>query len=149
MPMGLSEMVEKAIAKVEAISAQEVRAGLDSGEVDLVIDVREPNEWSAGHIPGAINVPRGMLELRADPESPVADHALSANKDARRGRLLPEGTGRQVTARGSNSRGHGVLERRRDAGRLRGVARRTTAGWVVPRGCWAAERHIPGAQTVL
>ena len=83
MPMGLSEMVEKAIAKVEAISAQDVRAGLDSGEVDLVIDVREPNEWSAGHIPGAINVPRGMLELRADPESPVADHALSANKDAR------------------------------------------------------------------
>jgi rhodanese-related sulfurtransferase len=83
MPMGLSEMVEMAIAKVEAISAQDVRAGLDSGEVDLVIDVREPNEWSAGHIPGAINVPRGMLELRADPESPVADHALSANKDAR------------------------------------------------------------------
>ena len=83
MPMGLSEMVEMAIAKVEAISAQDVRAGLDSGEVDLVIDVREPNEWSAGHIPGAINVPRGMLELRADPESPAADHALSANKDAR------------------------------------------------------------------
>jgi rhodanese-related sulfurtransferase len=83
MPLGLSEMVEKAIAKVEAISAQDVRAGLNSGEVDLVIDVREPNEWSAGHIPGAINVPRGMLELRADPESPAADPALSANKDAR------------------------------------------------------------------
>jgi rhodanese-related sulfurtransferase len=83
MPLGLSEMVEKAIAKVEAISAQDVRAGLDSGEVDLVIDVREPNEWSEGHIPGAINVPRGMLELRADPDSPAADPALSANKDAR------------------------------------------------------------------
>jgi rhodanese-related sulfurtransferase len=83
MPLGLSEMVEKAIANVEAVSAQSVRAGLDSGEVDLVIDVREPDEWGAGHIPGAINVPRGMLELRADPASPAADPTLSANKDAR------------------------------------------------------------------
>jgi rhodanese-related sulfurtransferase len=83
MPLGLRDMVEEALAKVEAISAQAVRDGLDRGDVDVVIDVREPTEWSAGHIPGAINVPRGMLELRADPESPAADPALSANRDAR------------------------------------------------------------------
>jgi rhodanese-related sulfurtransferase len=83
MPLGLKEMVEEALANVEAISAQGVRDGLGRGEVDVVLDVREPNEWHAGHVPGAINVPRGMLELRADPLSPVADPALSANKDAR------------------------------------------------------------------
>jgi rhodanese-related sulfurtransferase len=83
MALGLKDMVAKALETVEGISAGSVREGLDSGEVDLVIDVREPNEWNAGHIPGAINVPRGMLELRADPDSPAADPALSANRDAR------------------------------------------------------------------
>ena len=83
MPLGLKDMVAKALETVEGISARSVREGLDSGEVDIVIDVREPNEWNAGHIPGAINVPRGMLELRADPESPAADPALATNQDAR------------------------------------------------------------------
>ena len=83
MAMGLKEMVQEALASVEAISAQDVKERLDSGDVDLVIDVREPKEWEGGHVPGAINVPRGMLELRADPDSPATDPALSANRDAR------------------------------------------------------------------
>jgi rhodanese-related sulfurtransferase len=83
MAMGLKEMVQEALASVEAVSARDLREGLDRGEVDLVIDVREPNEWEGGHVPGAINVPRGMLELRADPESPATDPALSGDKDAR------------------------------------------------------------------
>jgi rhodanese-related sulfurtransferase len=83
MAMGLKEMMQEALASVEAISAQDVKERLDSGDVDLVIDVREPKEWEGGHVPGSMNVPRGMLELRADPESPATDPALSANKDAR------------------------------------------------------------------
>lgn len=31
---------------------------------DVVLDVREPDEFAAGHIPGAINVPRGLLEFK-------------------------------------------------------------------------------------
>jgi len=81
--MGVKEMVQEALANVEGISAQDVKERLDSGDVDLVIDVREPKEWEGGHVPGSINVPRGMLELRADPESPATDPALSAKKDAR------------------------------------------------------------------
>jgi rhodanese-related sulfurtransferase len=83
MPLGVKEMMQEALASVEAISAQAVQDGLESGEVAMVVDVREPNEWNQGHLPGAINVPRGMLELRADPESPAADPALSGDKDAR------------------------------------------------------------------
>jgi rhodanese-related sulfurtransferase len=83
MAMGIKEMVQEALGSVEAVSAQEVREGLDGGKVDLVIDVREPKEWEGGHLPGAVNVPRGMLELRADPESPATDPALSGNRDAR------------------------------------------------------------------
>jgi rhodanese-related sulfurtransferase len=83
MAKGLKDMVEEASETVEVISAPAVQEGLDKGEVDVVLDVREPSEWGEGHLPGATNVPRGMLELRADPESPVTDPALSANKDAR------------------------------------------------------------------
>jgi rhodanese-related sulfurtransferase len=83
MAMGVKEMIQEALPSVEAISAQDVKERLASGDVDLVVDVREPKEWEGGHVPGAINVPRGMLELRADPESPATDPALSANKDAR------------------------------------------------------------------
>jgi rhodanese-related sulfurtransferase len=83
MALGLKDMVEEAARSVEAISAATLKEGLDRGEVDLVVDVREPNEWEQGHVPGAMNVPRGMLELSADPKSPVAEPALSADKDAR------------------------------------------------------------------
>jgi rhodanese-related sulfurtransferase len=83
MSMGVREMVQEALASIEAVSARDVRDSLDSGQVDLVVDVREPKEWEGGHVPGAINVPRGMLELRADPESPATDPTLSADKDAR------------------------------------------------------------------
>jgi molybdopterin/thiamine biosynthesis adenylyltransferase/rhodanese-related sulfurtransferase len=36
----------------------------------LVIDVREPDEWQAGHVPGAAHVPRGVLEMRIEPLEP-------------------------------------------------------------------------------
>lgn len=31
---------------------------------DIVIDVREPDEYAAGHLAGAINIPRGLLEFK-------------------------------------------------------------------------------------
>jgi len=49
----------------------------------MLIDVREPWEWDKGHISDAVSIPRGLLELRADPESPVTNPELSGNKDAR------------------------------------------------------------------
>lgn len=31
---------------------------------DVVIDVREPDEYAAGHLAGAVNLPRGLLEFK-------------------------------------------------------------------------------------
>jgi rhodanese-related sulfurtransferase len=31
-----------------------------------VVDVREPDEFAEGHIPGAVNIPRGLLEFEVD-----------------------------------------------------------------------------------
>ena len=47
---------------------------------EVLIDVREPAEFETGHIPGAINIPRGVLEFQVDAHPAVAnvsDPALS------------------------------------------------------------------------
>jgi rhodanese-related sulfurtransferase len=56
------ELVAAAKATIREVPAAEVQNVL-GGEA-LIIDVREPEEFAAGHIPGAINVPRGVLEFR-------------------------------------------------------------------------------------
>lgn len=42
----------------------------------VVVDVREADELANGAIAGAIHIPRGMLEFRADPNSPYYDERL-------------------------------------------------------------------------
>jgi rhodanese-related sulfurtransferase len=75
--MGLKEMVVEAKGRVAELSPEDVKRALDRGEDVLLVDVREPHEFAEGHLPGALNVPRGMLELNAAPDSPVADPALA------------------------------------------------------------------------
>lgn len=41
----------------------------------LVVDVREPDEWAAGHAPGAVHIPMGDIPARLD-ELPVTDVSL-------------------------------------------------------------------------
>ena len=83
MAVGLKEMIQEARASVEEVSVEDAHDGLESGVLHMLIDVREPFEWDKRHISGAVNLPRGLLELRADPESPVTNPDLSENKDAR------------------------------------------------------------------
>lgn len=50
-----------------------------------IIDVREPAEYQAGHIPGAVNIPRGVLEFEVDGHPAVnciKDPALAHRKTA-------------------------------------------------------------------
>jgi rhodanese-related sulfurtransferase len=58
-----AEIVNDAKSKIHEISPQEVSRQLD--EV-IILDVREADEYAAGHIPGAINIPRGLLEFKID-----------------------------------------------------------------------------------
>src|SRR4051794_29951443 len=83
MSLGVREMVQDALHMVDTISVEAAKAEIDEGTASLVVDVREPNEFDRGHLPGAINVPRGLLELRADASSPVADPELTARREAR------------------------------------------------------------------
>ena len=83
MSLGVREMVKDALQTVDTISVEAAKAEIDEGTASIVVDVREPKEFDKGHLPGAINVPRGLLELRADASSPVALPELTASQEAR------------------------------------------------------------------
>jgi rhodanese-related sulfurtransferase len=80
MATNLKDLLAAARAVVPAISPQEA-AGLVGREDVLIVDVRDSAEVQAsGKIAGATNVARGMLEFRADPESPYHDPAFRKDK---------------------------------------------------------------------
>ncbi|WP_216329081.1 rhodanese-like domain-containing protein [Deinococcus aestuarii] len=65
-----AQLVQEAKQRVQSLTAAEVAAELERGQVVLV-DLREPGEQEqTGVIPGAVSAPRGMLEFWADPTSP-------------------------------------------------------------------------------
>ena len=75
-------MLAEANAAVPRLSPAEVREMIGRGNV-LIVDVRDAAELaSGGKLKGAINVSRGMLEFRADPESPYHDPAFQKDKTA-------------------------------------------------------------------
>ena len=56
------DLVAAAKAHVHEIDIDAADAAIR--DADVLIDVREPDEFSAGHIPGAVNIPRGLLEFK-------------------------------------------------------------------------------------
>ncbi len=75
MPKSLKDLVREALAEIEEISAEEAKRRLAAAEREgwHFLDVREPDEFAAGRIPGAYNVPRGVLEVKADLEHAKRD----------------------------------------------------------------------------
>jgi rhodanese-related sulfurtransferase len=65
------QMVSEAREQVEVLSPQEAQQRIQENPSTLVIDVREPGDIAGtGTIPGAVNVPLGVLPLKADTELP-------------------------------------------------------------------------------
>jgi adenylyltransferase/sulfurtransferase len=58
------ELIRKVKSEIHEISAEEARALAGAGAV--LVDVREADEWSQGHVPGALFIPRGYLELQVE-----------------------------------------------------------------------------------
>lgn len=50
-------------SNIMEIDVQSVSVGLANGGIQI-IDVREPDEWQSGHIPGALHIPLGVLDSR-------------------------------------------------------------------------------------
>lgn len=79
MATNVKEMLAAANGSVPRVSAEETKALLDDGA--LVVDVRDaPEVEASGKVAGAMHVSRGMLEFRADPESPFHDPAFDKDR---------------------------------------------------------------------
>ncbi len=60
------ELLAQVRSEIDEISTIEAQERLESSDGTLFVDVREPDEWEEGHIPGAIYTGRGRLEQRIE-----------------------------------------------------------------------------------
>jgi rhodanese-related sulfurtransferase len=67
--MTAKDLVEEAKKNVTTISLAEAKSLFDKGGI-IFLDCREPKEYKAGHVPGAINIPRGLLEFQIEGKIP-------------------------------------------------------------------------------
>lgn len=80
MPRSVKELLDAANASVPRIEPAKAQEMMKAGNV-VVVDVRDAAEiQQTGKVKGAIHVSRGMLEFRADPESPYHHEALQKDK---------------------------------------------------------------------
>ena len=76
----VQSMLAEAEAAVPRISPEEAKSLVGRADV-LFLDVREPPEVAAsGKVPGALAIPRGLVEFRADPASAMHDKTFDRNK---------------------------------------------------------------------
>lgn len=52
-------------AKPETVRAASLNQEIAEGTAPLIVDVRTPDEYAAGHVPGAINIPYDAMDARA------------------------------------------------------------------------------------
>jgi rhodanese-related sulfurtransferase len=100
MTLTVKDMMAEANAAVERIDAERAKEMVAGGA--LLLDIRDaPELEKMGRAEGSHHVPRGMLEFRADPESPYHDpelrrdrpvvlHCASGGRAALAGKLLKD-----------------------------------------------------------
>ena len=59
-------LVNEAKSSIKEISVQEAKKIIDDDKSTVILDVRDRDEFETGHIPGAINISRGMLEFQVN-----------------------------------------------------------------------------------
>jgi sulfur-carrier protein adenylyltransferase/sulfurtransferase len=89
------ELLAEVKSEVDEISTAEAQSRLDTDDVPLFVDVREPDEWQEGHLPSALHVPRGNLEGRIESLVPDKDREIvvycaSGNRSAFAAKSLAE-----------------------------------------------------------
>ena len=68
------ELADAAQAKAGSVTPEDVDGLLQTGAVAL--DIRDKEEHDAGHIPGALNISRGKLEMNVEGQLPDLDTTI-------------------------------------------------------------------------
>lgn len=80
------DLLRQAKAAAQALQPEQVKRVVDDEKV-TVVDVREGDEWRRGHVPNAVHVPRGYLEMQAeskvpDKDAPIIVYCAGGNRSA-------------------------------------------------------------------
>jgi molybdopterin/thiamine biosynthesis adenylyltransferase/rhodanese-related sulfurtransferase len=99
------QLIKEARSRIHEIDPSEVKEVLDSArgngraqDAPVILDVREQQEFEAGHLPGAVHVPRGHLETRIESALPdrsrrVIAYCSTQNRSALAARTMTEDLG--------------------------------------------------------
>src|ERR1043165_2966503 len=75
------ELIKKLRTEGPEVQPDQVKGVLESGangRRPVLVDVRETDEYRAGHLPGALHLPRGFLELQAEGKLPQREAEIIA-----------------------------------------------------------------------
>jgi molybdopterin/thiamine biosynthesis adenylyltransferase/rhodanese-related sulfurtransferase len=86
------ELLERVRSEIDELTSADAAARADG---PVFVDVRDPEEWDEGHIPGAVHLPRGSLESRVERavperERPIVVYCAGGNRSAFAARTLAE-----------------------------------------------------------
>ena len=95
MPTTYADLIADVRKQISIVSLEEVKRRLEAKEPMVLVDVREKEEARAGTIPGAINVPRGFLEIQieskvTDKNAPVVLFCAGGTRSALAAKTLQE-----------------------------------------------------------
>ena len=77
MAQGMKELLQGARSRIQEIGATDAATLMAKESETLFLDVRESEELADGRIPGALHIPRGLIEPNAAHDSPARDPELS------------------------------------------------------------------------
>ncbi len=72
------QLLSETKGQITEVTAEDVKKAIDARDLDrpLLIDVREKEEFNQGHLPGAMFIPRGFLELRVEDKAPEKERPV-------------------------------------------------------------------------
>ena len=73
---GFLKLVNDAKSRVQEIDINGYKEMRDAGEPHILVDTREDNEWTSGHVKGAVHLSRGIIERDIEQQVPDKDAKL-------------------------------------------------------------------------
>jgi rhodanese-related sulfurtransferase len=95
MAKSFQEILAEARDLVPEVTCDFVDKARAAAQAPILLDVREKEEFREGHLPGAVSVPRGFLDIQiegrvADKSQPLVVYCQSGTRSMLAGRLLKE-----------------------------------------------------------
>lgn len=76
MPETSETLVKSAMEEIPSVTCEEYKSMKEEGSDHVFLDVREQDEWDAGHLENAVHIPRGLLEFKIETAIPDKDTLL-------------------------------------------------------------------------